>query len=515
LQSIADGIAQDLDRWFMNPNVPARLIITRLAGHDVKLAPGEMMTILGLLRANGHLGAFLGLVPYPKDSDYPTIGALLRRNKVPIEFVHQNFDVGWVQYNDFFIGFLEGAASSAIESLVFMARVLGNIALDLLAATAASAGVIDAETEKSWRRSPQEFFAAVQQFIFHPLVALSAGAKRFIEAYQKAIYELDFYSVGRINGELVVFLLTLPGAAKSTANLIGRGGRAVAAAAVNAAKLSFEQLLALVPRADLARFVSGPSPVFVSGTNVLVATEDLAVVLDADGKTLGSIQMSEIFDDLGGSIQDIREQLGEGPEADAVQEARGRADVQLTRERPGRRGRRTEPAETDIGESPAERARLRNLAQEFHEKFLGNDPDIEVTLRRIQRTEAGRAQSRAVTPEDSPGAIEHELVITIRDQNITFSPDGVEPLGEGHYAFREHKEVLSVWERPDLTRASRIKEFRAMMERDVIIQRWLSEYDCDGFIYSTNSRDVLYIFAELIAEFKRSGISVFSVKLVR
>ena len=515
LQSIADGIAQDLDRSTLNANVLARVIITRLAGHEVELTSEEVMTVLGLLRTNGHLGAFLGLVRYPQDPDYETIGALLKRNRVPIEFVYQNFDIGWIQYNEFFIGYVGGAASSAIEGLLFIARLLGNAALDLLAATAATAGVIDSDTEKSWRQSPQEFFAAIHEFVFHPLVALSAGAQRFVEAYRKAIYELDFLTVGRINGEIVVILLTLPGAAKSAARLIGRGGRLVAVS-VAAAKLSFQQLLTIIPRADLARFVAGPTQVFVSGSAVLVTSEDLATVLAADGKPLGSIQLSEIFDGLRGSIEEVREQLGEGPESGAVQVAEERADVQRTREQPSqRRGRKTEPAETDIEESPSERARLAGLAREFYRRFLGNDPDIDVQLRRIQRTEAGRAQTRAVTPTESPGAVEHELVIELRDQNLTFSPDGLEPAGDGHYAFLEHKEAFSVWERPDLTRTSKINEFRAMMERDAGIQRRLARYGCEGFTYSTNSPDLLDIFAELIAEFKTRGIDIFSVRLLR
>jgi len=113
--------------------------------------------------------------------------------------------------------------------------------------------------------------------------------------------------------------------------------------------------------------------------------------------------------------------------------------------------KRVDPYERKV-DDPLQKG-LAPVRQEYVDaiKRRGSFPkDAEIKTVRIERTEAGRAQSAAVTPEESLVGMDIELDVTLgksgRASGMNFKPDGMRYLTERQYVFFEHKEVMTVWE---------------------------------------------------------------------
>jgi hypothetical protein len=66
-----------------------------------------------------------------------------------------------------------------------------------------------------------------------------------------------------------------------------------------------------------------------------------------------------------------------------------------------------------------------------------------VTPRTIPRTEAGRARTAVISPQESTFPVEIELDIKLPD-GTRFSPDGIHYVSPERYLFLEHKDVLTI-----------------------------------------------------------------------
>ncbi len=165
----------------------------------------------------------------------------------------------------------------------------------------------------------------------------------------------------------------------------------------------------------------------------------------------------------------------------------------------GSRGTRTqkvEPYEKSLREPPEMRAEAENLAAEIKRRSLPEGTKIKPV--RIERTEAGRAQSAAVTPKESPVAMEFEFDITFKD-GPRVKVDGIEYVAPNKYFFREHKEVMTIWERSHYARAQAIPEIDAMLHRHAEAFLLAKKQGCLGFRYSTGSSDLSTLLAERIS----------------
>jgi hypothetical protein len=122
----------------------------------------------------------------------------------------------------------------------------------------------------------------------------------------------------------------------------------------------------------------------------------------------------------------------------------------------------------------------------------------------IERTEAGRAQAAAVTPEGAPVAMDVELRITLRD-GTTFKPDGVKFLSKETYLFQEHKEVLTIWEKSHISKPLARRELEIMLQERADIYLKLKATGCGGFMFTTNNDTLAEMITDIISGMEGPG----------
>jgi hypothetical protein len=122
----------------------------------------------------------------------------------------------------------------------------------------------------------------------------------------------------------------------------------------------------------------------------------------------------------------------------------------------------------------------------------------------IERTEAGRAQVREVTPEKAPVGMDVELKIELPD-GTTFKPDGVKFLNRNEYVFQEHKEVMTVWENSHFSKPAARRELEVMLQERADIYTQLKDYGCKGFSFTTNDKNLADLIAEIISSMHGPG----------
>lgn len=185
----------------------------------------------------------------------------------------------------------------------------------------------------------------------------------------------------------------------------------------------------------------------------------------------------------------------------APAESRGRASKVEPYEKELER-KKLEPRATAEGEQARNQ-----LARDIKRRMPGDPKRVKVEIKRIERTEAGRGQIEAVTPEGTGVAMEDEFVITLED-GTKFNADGFQTLSSNpkKYLLLEHKEVLTVWERSHFARDVAVHELDLMLNRHADIFLKLEKSGCAGFQYSTNSAELANLLAERIALMRRSGV---------
>jgi hypothetical protein len=184
----------------------------------------------------------------------------------------------------------------------------------------------------------------------------------------------------------------------------------------------------------------------------------------------------------------------------------GEKEIKAPEDTGAKKESRVEPYEKEV-DRPYERLEeLRRAREEFADEFAQRSlpPKSKVSTRKIERTEAGRAQAAQVTPEESAVAMDVELDITLPD-GTRFKPDGVRYVDPKRYLFREHKEVLTIWEKSHFSKDIARRELEIMLEQRADIYTKLKKYGCAGFEFTTNNENLANLLAELISQMKVPG----------
>lgn len=122
----------------------------------------------------------------------------------------------------------------------------------------------------------------------------------------------------------------------------------------------------------------------------------------------------------------------------------------------------------------------------------------------IERTEAGQAQVRAVTPSDAPVGMDVELKIKLPDGTV-FKPDGVQFKGAKDFLFQEHKEVMTIWENSHFSKPIARRELEVMLQERADIYLKLKDSGCLGFLFTTNDNDLADLLADIIGSMQGPG----------
>lgn len=170
------------------------------------------------------------------------------------------------------------------------------------------------------------------------------------------------------------------------------------------------------------------------------------------------------------------------------------------------------------GESRIGTIAKRKLARDI-EKVL--PPTSSVELVAVEGSEAGLAQGRAaerkgtivnleVEPRiDLPDAVRKKAGLYVPGPGESrikgsFKPDDIEFLGGDSYRFKDHKEVEAIWGESFYSSDKARDKLREMLFRDLEIARALQP-NCKGFTFTTNSKELKLLLAELIVNLPREA----------
>jgi hypothetical protein len=132
-------------------------------------------------------------------------------------------------------------------------------------------------------------------------------------------------------------------------------------------------------------------------------------------------------------------------------------------------------------------------------------PGSRVFTPTIERTDAGRAQAKAVSPADADVAIDVELDIWLPTTSrfpagIRFKPDGIRFMRKRKYVFLEHKEVLTIWNKSHYSREFARREIEMMLRQRADIYLDLQSRGCVGFQFSSNNDPLSDVIADAVAD---------------
>jgi|688.fasta_scaffold31380_3 hypothetical protein len=279
---------------YANYNDRARFVLSWLRNRDPDLTAAETMEVLQQLSRAGRLGEVLHLIGYPE------LRQFLLKKEITWAFIQFHWEPGFEDSSRFLIGYVRGAAESALDGLLFLAYLVRHTVVDMAATVAEKTGVLDEATAKAIQREPQAFFGALHEFLSDPLIHLAKGVETLKADMEKAFWNLDFLEAGRLFGQITLMILTLPTAIQSVWKLAKLGIKALQAA-IPIARLTFQAFTrtAKVSMAQLASFMDGPRPALVTNAGTVLAQsgEDV-LILNSAGEALGQIKLSEILEGL-------------------------------------------------------------------------------------------------------------------------------------------------------------------------------------------------------------------------
>ncbi len=354
-------------------------------------------------------------------------------------------------------------------------------------------------------RHPIRTVEGIGYMLRHPIRTIEALGHA-IKSRGAAILSGDTEALGRTLGDIAILLLAPEAEGAEAAKALEAADAARGLEAVDAAKA--------LEAADAAKVAEAEA----AGVKAVKETEGSGKIAEEAGAARKGGKTPET--DMRGVVDENRNITIRG-EDDVVEAVKG----QKRRSNRTQRGSKVETVERDI--EKAER-RIKKTSGEREEavQALGENvqseympADTKVTAVKTERTSAGRGQSRAVTPEDSPVGMDVEFRVDLPDssrsklglprrdprnpQRGTIKFDGIEPQGS-KFKILEHKEVESIWERSHFGRNRNVAEH----EIDQILNRHIGICDeipkCAGVTFSSNDARLVDLMNERIATLPHS-----------
>jgi hypothetical protein len=124
-----------------------------------------------------------------------------------------------------------------------------------------------------------------------------------------------------------------------------------------------------------------------------------------------------------------------------------------------------------------------------------------VRVKQIERTEAGRGQQRAVTPDGSEQLMDVEFVTRLNDGS-EINVDGLHFTGEKQNQFflREHKEITAIFEESYYSKAHAKEKLEYQLERYASLAQELADKGCRGVLISTNDPKMADYLQQIVRE---------------
>jgi hypothetical protein len=224
VKAIAPTVAGDLDRHpkaWAPANVTSMVVLSRLRG----LTYSELMDVFKELRILGKLGDLLNLV---RSMEFRSF---LRARGVPWPYVLAYWEPGVQDKTQLFGGVMVGAGENIYQALELAAILMGAAFSDDLALKA------------------REFYLGIGRLLEHPLMTMDEIVRALDKAFVDKLFRLEFFDAGRILGNLLVTLLTLPKAVASLPKLAANAARMV----VTLTRISLQAAERLAPFLDLLK----------------------------------------------------------------------------------------------------------------------------------------------------------------------------------------------------------------------------------------------------------------------
>ncbi len=174
----------------------------------------EIMEVMNFLQRQGTLAQFLSHVSVTRFRDY------LRNTGVSWDYVYSHWDAEFEDSGLFFMGFIFGAGENVLDVISLLYVAVGKL------------------FSESLIKLPEKLFAAISQLMQNPLVLAEKGLVQLTKIIEDHLWNLRFFEAGRIFGNILVTLLTLPATIKSLPTIAKATLKAAKTGTVQAAKLA-------------------------------------------------------------------------------------------------------------------------------------------------------------------------------------------------------------------------------------------------------------------------------------
>ncbi|UNZ21175.1 PD-(D/E)XK nuclease family protein [Streptomyces sp. 891-h] len=279
-RAIAARIADALRRGLAS--APGSVVSGVLLAHLRDLDHDEVMDVFEELRVLGRLGETLNLVRVREFRNF------LHDRRVPWTFVFANWEPSAADTAAVFSGVLWGAGENLYQALEVLAVLAGAPFSEQLA------------------KERHQLWTAVVTFAEHPVLSSYEGLRQLRDVFLEKLEQLEFFEAGRIIGQVVMTLLTLPEAVASVPKLASGAARlAVTVTRVGVALLDRIGLRF----AELVKFLLSEHHAMATPHGIVLVTsgEDI-LVSGPKVKGTAAIGQQEVVEAL---------QAGKGPLAEA------------------------------------------------------------------------------------------------------------------------------------------------------------------------------------------------------
>ena len=248
----------------------------------------ELMDTMERLRRMGRLGAFLNLIAIDEFRDF------LRSKEIDWGFIYENWQANIGDSGLFFAGFMIGAAQNVLDVAILLGTLAG----------AALSTIIDHPYLKELADDTRRLVEAIRAFFAHPITNTIAGVRAAYKALEEALWNLDFFEAGRMLGNAVVMVLTLPEAVAALPKAV----RAALRGAVKLLTLTADAIVALgIKLTDLLRALAAKAGELVqTAAYSIMFTGDQFIIAGANGVPIGAYPLAMAMQDASKAVGGAR-----------------------------------------------------------------------------------------------------------------------------------------------------------------------------------------------------------------